>query len=63
MGRGRRSPGGRSVAAVRLALVSTVALLASAVAQGTARAVLAFVWVLLALTAMGLEWTARRRRP
>jgi len=48
---------------VRLALVSTVALLASAVAHGTARAVLAFVWVLLALTAMGLEWTARRRRP
>jgi hypothetical protein len=57
----RRQSGGQSVTAVRCALLSTVALLACAVAQGTLRALLAFLWVLLALAAMGFEWSARRR--
>jgi hypothetical protein len=45
---------------VRCAIVSSVALLGCLVAQGSLRAVLAAVWVLTAITAMGLEWNARR---
>jgi hypothetical protein len=57
----RQQPRGQSVNAVRCALVSTFALLGCAVAQGTLRALLAFLWVLLLMTAFGLEWSARRR--
>jgi hypothetical protein len=57
----RRQPRGQSVNAVRCALLSTFALLGCAVAQGTLRALLAFLWVLLLMTAFGLEWSARRR--
>lgn len=60
MGR-RRQRGGQSITAVRLALVSTVVLVASFVARGTARSLLAFIWVLLVLAALILEWSARRR--
>jgi Flp pilus assembly protein TadB len=57
----RRQQRGQSVNAVRCALLSTFALLGCAVAQGTLRALLAFLWVLLLMTAFGLEWSARRR--
>jgi hypothetical protein len=57
----RNNPRGQSVNAARCAALSTVALLGCAVAQGSLRALLAFVWVVLLITALGLEWTARRR--
>jgi hypothetical protein len=44
-----------------LAIISTIVLIASAALQGTARALLAFIWVLLVITALLLEWSARRR--
>lgn len=57
----RNQPRGQSVNAARCALISTVALLGCAVTQGSIRAILAFVWVLLLITAFALEWSARRR--
>jgi hypothetical protein len=57
----RNQPRGQSVDAARCAVVSTFALLGCAVAQGTLRAVLAFLWVILLVTALALEWSARRR--
>jgi hypothetical protein len=53
---------GRSLWAPRLLVLSTIALLACFALPGTARALFAFVWVALALSAMVLEWSARRRR-
>jgi hypothetical protein len=41
-------------------VLSTFALLGCAVAQGTLRALLAFVWVVLLIAALALEWNARR---
>jgi hypothetical protein len=61
MGRRRRQPGGQSLTAVRLALLGTVLLLAAFAVGGSARALLAFAWVLLMFTAFGFEWSARRR--
>jgi hypothetical protein len=55
---GRR---GQSAWAPRLAIASTFALLLCFVASGSTRLLLAFVWVCLALTAMGAEFAARRR--
>jgi hypothetical protein len=57
----RNQPRGQSVNAARCAVLSTFALLGCAVAQGTLRALLAFLWVVLLITALALEWTARRR--
>lgn len=57
----RNQPRGQSVDAARFAVISTFALLGCAVAQGTLRAVLAFIWVILLVTALALEWSARRR--
>jgi hypothetical protein len=59
MRRGRSR--GQSVNAARCGLLSTVALLGCAATQGTVRATLAFLWVVLLMTALALEWTARRR--
>jgi hypothetical protein len=52
---------GQSVTAARCAVISTFALLLCLVTQGSLRALLAFTWVALTITAMGLEWIARRR--
>lgn len=57
----RDKPRGQSVNAARCAALSTLALLGCAVAQGTLRALLAFLWVVLLISALALEWTARRR--
>jgi hypothetical protein len=57
----RNQPRGQSVEAARLAVISTLALLGCAVAQGTLRALLAFLWVILLVAAVALEWSARRR--
>jgi hypothetical protein len=57
----RDTPRGQSRNAARCGVLSTFALLGCAVAQGTLRALLAFVWVVLLITALALEWTARRR--
>jgi hypothetical protein len=57
----RNGPRGQSLNAARCALVSTVALLGCAVTQGSVRATLAVVWILLLITAVALEWSARRR--
>jgi hypothetical protein len=59
--RRRRQPGGQSPTAIRLAIISTVLLVACAAVQGSARALLAFIWVLLVIAALVLEWSARRR--
>jgi hypothetical protein len=59
MRRGRSR--GQSVNAARCGLLSTFALLGCAATQGTVRATLAFVWVVLLVTAVALEWSARRR--
>jgi hypothetical protein len=48
--------------APRLLVLSTIALVLCFAVQGTARSFFAFVWVALALSAMVLEWSARRRR-
>jgi len=42
-------------------VLSTLALLACLVVSGPGRSLCAFLWVSLALAAMTLEWTARRR--
>jgi hypothetical protein len=42
-------------------VLSTVALMGCAAAQGTPRALLAFSWVMLLSAAFALEWSARRR--
>jgi hypothetical protein len=42
-------------------VLSTVALIGCAAAQGTLRALLAFTWVILLSAALVLEWSARRR--
>ena len=57
----RNQPRGQSRNAARCAVLSTFALIGCAAAQGTLRALLAFVWVLLVIAALGLEWSARRR--
>jgi hypothetical protein len=57
----RNQPRGQSRAAARCAVLSTFALLGCAVAQGTLRALLAFLWVILLIAALALEWSARRR--
>ena len=57
----RNQPRGQSRDAARCAVISTFALLGCAATQGTARAVLAFVWVILLIAAVALEWSARRR--
>jgi hypothetical protein len=57
----RNRPRGQSPTAARCAAISTLALFGSIVAHGTLRALLAFTWVVLALSAFGLEWSARRR--
>jgi uncharacterized membrane protein YfcA len=57
----RNQPRGQSRNAVRCAVLSTFALIGSAVAQGTPRALLAFTWVVLLIAALVLEWSARRR--
>jgi hypothetical protein len=57
----RNQPRGASRDAARCAALSTVALLGCAVAHGSLRAVLAFIWVILLIAAFALEWTARRR--
>jgi hypothetical protein len=51
----------RSIWAPRLLVLSTVALVICFAVPGTVRALFAFVWVALALTAMALEWSPRRR--
>jgi hypothetical protein len=51
----------RSIWAPRLLVLSTVALVICFAVPGTVRALFSFVWVALALTAMALEWSARRR--
>jgi hypothetical protein len=51
----------RSAWAPRLLLLSTVALVVCFAVPGGVRALFAFVWVALALGAMVLEWSARRR--
>ena len=51
----------RSIWAPRLLVLSTVALVICFAVPGTVRGLFAFVWVALALTAMALEWSARRR--
>jgi hypothetical protein len=53
---------GRSMWAPRLLVLSTIALVLCFAVQGAARSLFAFVWVALALSAMVLEWSARRRR-
>src|SRR4051794_24661092 len=57
----RNQPRGQSRNAVRCAVLSTVALIGCAAAQGTLRALLAFAWVALLSAALLLEWSARRR--
>jgi hypothetical protein len=57
----RNQPRGQSVNAARCAVASTFALLGAAIAQGTLRALLAFLWVVLLIAALALEWNARRR--
>ena len=57
----RGQPRGQSLNAARCGLLSTLALLGCAVTQGSLRATLAFVWILLLITAFTLEWSARRR--
>ena len=44
-------------------MLSTFALLGCAATQGTLRAFLAFVWVILLIAALALEWNARRQVP
>jgi hypothetical protein len=60
--RNARLPG-QSTWAPRLAVLSTVALILCLVVPDRLRSLFAFAWVCLALAAMGLEWTARRRAP
>jgi hypothetical protein len=57
----RNQPRGQSRDAARFAVLSTFALLGCAVAHGTLRALLGFIWVILLITALALEWSARRR--
>jgi hypothetical protein len=57
----RKQPRGQSVNAARCAAASTFALLGAAIAQGSLRALLAFIWVILLIAALTLEWKARRR--
>jgi hypothetical protein len=57
----RNQPRGQSVNAARCAAASTFALLGAAVLQGSLRALLAFIWVILLIAALALEWNARRR--
>ena len=57
----RNQPRGQSRNAARCAVLSTFALLGCAVTQGSLRALLAFLWVLLLIAALALEWSARRR--
>ena len=57
----RNQPRGQSSNAVRCAIFSTFALIGSAATQGTSRALLAFIWVVLLIAAVTLEWSARRR--
>jgi hypothetical protein len=57
----RNQPRGQSRDAARCAVLSTFALIGCAAAQGTLRAFLAFVWVILLIAALALEWNARRR--
>ena len=54
---------GRSAAAPRLAVLSTVALAGCIVAGGSLRAILGFVWVVAVIAAFTLEWNARRQAP
>jgi len=54
-------PRGRSTWAPRLAVLSTVLLVACFAVSGPARSLLAFCWVSLTFVAMVLEWVARRR--
>ena len=61
MGPRAAGPRGQSRWAPRLAVLSTLALLACLVVSGPGRSLCAFLWVSLALAAMTLEWTARRR--
>jgi hypothetical protein len=57
----RDQPRGQSRDAARCAVLSTFALIGCAAAQGALRALLAFIWVLLLIAALALEWNARRR--
>jgi hypothetical protein len=57
----RNQPRGQSRNAVRCAVLSTVALIGSVAAQGTLRALLSFIWVILLIAAWALESSARRR--
>jgi hypothetical protein len=57
----RNRPRGQSVNAARCAAASTFALLGAAITQGSARALLAFIWVILLIAGLALEWNARRR--
>lgn len=61
MGARRRPARGQSVTAARCAVISSLALLGCLVAQGSLRALLAFVWVTTMIAGIGLEWLARRR--
>jgi hypothetical protein len=54
-------PRGRSTWAPRLAVLSTVLLVACFAVSGPARSLLAFGWVSMTLLAMVLEWVARRQ--
>jgi hypothetical protein len=56
----RNQPRGQSRDAARCAVLSTFALIGCAATQGTLRALFAFVWVILLIAALGLEWNARR---
>jgi hypothetical protein len=53
---------GRSTAAPRCAILSTIALLGVLFGPAPARPALAFAWAALAVTAMVLEFSARRTR-
>jgi hypothetical protein len=57
----RRQLRGQSLTAARCAAISTFALLGAIAFHGTLRALLAFTWLVLALSAFGLESSARRR--
>ena len=58
----RNQPRGQSRDAARCAILSTFALVGCAATQGTLRALLAFLWVVLLIAALALEWNSRRRR-
>jgi hypothetical protein len=57
----RNQPRGQSAHAARCAVISTFALIGCAASQGTLRALLAFIWVVLLIAGLVLEWRARRR--